>query len=341
MWKKIIILIVLLIGLVLLNGCGDKITKEEYDEIIAELEALKGLNRTFPADGYFTAFQPSVSSGAPEIITVSVRIKNDAIVEFFIDTLQSTKIVEGETVSFKFNWKTKKQLGYEYYMFPQSGKMVNGELDVEGYKQWLSENNKKEWFEQANLLEQFMLREGIDKVTIDENNKATNVSGVTIAVKTYVDLAKKAVEMAKAGKLLAVSGYGSGDIVWATADINRFKTISNYKLDTLQGKYQNGTFVYNEKSKQELGYEYYMFPQSGKKVEGVLDVEGYKEWLRANNKKEWFEQADLICHEFAKNGSYNFVIKSDGKIDNALVSGVTIGDNNYLKVLNQLLANAK
>jgi len=35
------------------------------------------------------------------------------------------------------------------------------------------------------------------------------------------------------------------------------------------------------------------------------------------------------------------VIKSDGKIDNALVSGVTIGDNNYLKVLNQLLANAK
>ena len=56
--------------------------------------------------------------------------------------------------------------------------------------------------------------------------------------------------------------------------------------------------------------------------------------------KEWFEQADLICHEFAKNGSYNFVIKSDGKIDNALVSGVTIGDNNYLKVLNQLLANA-
>ena len=38
MCKKIIILIVLLIGLVLLNGCGDKITKEEYNEIIAELE---------------------------------------------------------------------------------------------------------------------------------------------------------------------------------------------------------------------------------------------------------------------------------------------------------------
>ena len=59
--------------------------------------------------------------------------------------------------------------------------------------------NNKEWFEQANLLEQFMLREGIDKVTIDENNKATNVSGVLIAVKTYVDLAKKRLEMAKAG----------------------------------------------------------------------------------------------------------------------------------------------
>ena len=186
-----------------------------------------------------------------------------------------------------------------------------------------------------------MLNEGIEKVEIDENNKTTNVTGVTISVKTYVDLAEEAVNLAKAGKLQAVSGYDSGDIVWATADINRFKTITNFKLDVLQGKYQNATFVFNEKSKQELGYEYYMFPQSGKKVDGVLDVEGYKEWLKSNNKKEWFEQAYLICQEFAENGSYNFVIKSDGKIDNKLITGVTISDSGYLKVLNQLLANAK
>ncbi|MDD4243296.1 MAG: hypothetical protein PHG08_03200 [Bacilli bacterium] len=341
MFKKIVFSIILLFGFTFLNACGEKITKEEYEEILAELEALKGLNRTYPADGYFTAFQPSISSNLPEIITVSVRIQNDKIVEFYIDTLQSTKIVEGENVSFKYNWKTKKQLGYEYYMFPQSGRMENGELDVEGYIEWLRVNNKKEWFEQAKILEQFMLNEGIEKVEIDENNKTTNVTGVTISVKTYVDLAEEAVNLAKAGKLQAVSGYDSGDIVWATADINRFKTITNFKLDVLQGKYQNATFVFNEKSKQELGYEYYMFPQSGKKVDGVLDVEGYKEWLKSNNKKEWFEQAYLICQEFAENGSYNFVIKSDGKIDNKLITGVTISDSGYLKVLNQLLANAK
>jgi hypothetical protein len=341
MFKKIIM--ILIIGSIsfVLYACGNRVSKDEYDSIIAELENLKGINRTYPADGYFTAFSPSVNAGAPEIITVSVRIKDDKIVEYYIDTIQSTKITEGEKVTFKFNVKSKKQLKYEYYMYPQSGKLVNGELDIEGYKQWLAANNKKEWFEQANILEQFMLNQGIDKITIDENNKASNVSGVTIAVKEYVRLAQEAVANAKAGKLLAVTGYGSGDVIWATADINRSKTITNFKLDMLQGQVVNGSFVFNEKSKQELGYQYYMFPQSGKKVDGVLDVEGYKQWLKANNKKEWFEQADTICQEFEKNGSYNFVNQTGGKIDPNLVSGVSISDSGYLIVLNQVLANGK
>ena len=65
-----------------------------------------------------------------------------------------------------------------------------------------------------------MLREGIDKVTIDENNKATNVSGSQLRLK-LMSTWQKRLKWPK-GKLLMVA-VTDPDIVWATADINRFK----------------------------------------------------------------------------------------------------------------------
>ena len=46
-----------------------------------------------------------------------------------------------------------------------------------------------------------MLREGIDKVTIDENNKRPMSAGSQLRLK-LMSTWQKAVEMAKAGKLL-------------------------------------------------------------------------------------------------------------------------------------------
>ena len=305
----------------------------------AEISTLKG-ERTYAHDGVYTAFSYSLNHGAPQIVSVSVIIENDQIAGFFIDTLQSTAVQkddDGNATKFEFNAKTKKQLGYEYYMFPASGAKVDGVLDVEAYKAWLAENGKKEWFEQANVLEQYMLENGVEAVELD-GEKTTNVTGVTVTVKDYVDLAKEAVQNAKDGKLVAVTGHGS-DIVWATAKVDRYGKVTDYVIDQLQGKVVDGNYEFNEKSKQELGYDYYMFPASGKKVDGVLDVEGYKEWLAENGKKEWFEQVAILCAEFEANGIYNMALDASGKY--ITVSGVTIVDNKYIQVLSQVKANVK
>jgi hypothetical protein len=312
----------------------------ELEDLTAELEALRKDvgDRTFVHDGVFTAFEATISGG-PQIVSVSVIIKNDQISGFFIDTLQSTAIKNGEgaTTGYTFNLKTKKQLGYEYYMFPDSEAKVDGVLDVEAYKAWLAENNKKEWFEQANLLEQYMLVNGVDSVEFN-GTKASNVTGVTITANEYVAIAKKAIQNAKDGILTAVTGY-EDDVIWATAKIDVFGRVSDYKIDVLQGNgYKDGAFTFKEKSKQQLGYEYYMFPDSEAKVDGVLDVEAYKTWLAANGKKEWFEQVAILCAEFEANGGYNFLLENNRF---SLVSGVTIQDNKYIQVLNQVKANAR
>lgn len=359
MLKKILFSLFIVALSLSLVACGKKVSKEEYDAIVAELEAkkaeldakndelaqknaeieeLKNPTRTYKHDGVYTAFSYSLNKGAPQIVSVSVTIENDEIAGFFIDTLQSTAVKNGEeTTGYNFNAKTKKQLGYEYYMFPESRKKVDGVLDVEAYKEWLAENNKKEWFEQANLLEQYMLENGVEAVELDDE-KTTNVTGVTVTVKDYVDLAKEAVQNAKDGKLVAVTGYGS-DIVWATAKVDRYGKVTDYVIDQLQGKVVDGAYVFNEKSKQELGYDYYMFTDSDKKVDGVLDVEGYKEWLAENGKKEWFEQVAILCAEFEANGIYNMALDASGKY--ITVSGVTISDNKYIQVLSQVKANVK
>lgn len=313
--------------------------EDQITALRAEISTLKG-ERTYAHDGVYTAFSYSLNYGAPQIVSVSVIIENDQIAGFFIDTLQSSAVEkddENNATKFEFNAKTKKQLGYEYYMFPASEAKVDGVLDVEAYKAWLAENGKKEWFEQANVLEQYMLEKGVEAVVL-EGEKTTNVTGVTVTVKDYVDLAKEAVQNAKDGKLVAVTGYGS-DIVWATAKVDRYGKVTDYVIDQLQGKVVDGAYVFNEKSKQQLGYDYYMFPASEKKVDGVLDVEGYKEWLAENGKKEWFEQVAILCAEFEANGIYNMALEASGKY--ITVSGVTIVDNKYIQVLSQVKANVK
>jgi hypothetical protein len=361
MLKKILFSLFIVALSLSLVACGKKVSKEEYDAIVAELEAkkaeldakndelaqknaeieeLKNPTRTYKHDGVYTAFSYSLNYGAPQIVSVSVIIENDQIAGFFIDTLQSTAVQkddDGNATKFEFNAKTKKQLGYDYYMFSESGAKVDGVLDVEAYKAWLAANGKKEWFEQANVLEQYMLENGVEAVELD-GEKTTNVTGVTVTVKDYVDLAKEAVQNAKDGKLVAVTGHGS-DIVWATAKVDRYGKVTDYVIDQLQGKVVDGAYVFNEKSKQQLGYDYYMFPASGKKVDGVLDVEGYKEWLAENGKKEWFEQVAILCDEFEANGIYNMALDASGKY--ITVSGVTIVDNKYIQVLSQVKANVK
>ena len=66
--------------------------------------------------------------------------------------------------------KTKKQLGLNITC--SAWRKVDSVLDVEAYKARLAGNGKKEWFEQANVLEQYMLENGVEAVELDgENDK--------------------------------------------------------------------------------------------------------------------------------------------------------------------------
>ena len=296
---------------------------------------MKNPTRTYKHDGVYTAFEHSLNNNAPQIVSVSVTIENDEIAGFFIDTLQSTAVKNGEeTTGYNFNAKTKKQLGYDYYMFTASGKKVDGVLDVEAYKEWLAENNKKEWFEQANILEQYILENGVEAIEFD-GTKPTNVAGVTVSAKDYVELAKKAIQNAKDGKLLAVTGY-QDDIIWATATIDKDGIVSNYLIDVLQGQgIVDGTF--NLKINQTRMVMNIICSSFRQKVDDVLDVDAYKEWLAENN-KEWFEQVAILCAEFEANGPYNMALDNNKFLS---VSGVTISDNKYIQVLTQVKANVR
>ncbi len=321
MLKKIWAIVLVAVAVVCLAGCKDK--KDE--------------KRTYVADGSYVAYEYGDNYGAPELTWVTVEIKNDKIADVDINTIQSDATTDegGTTTGHTWKAKNKKELGYEYYMFPASGCKTDGVLDVEAYKTWLSTNGKKEWFEQVELIEKKIVDDqNADGFTV-EAGKVTNVTGVTVSSESYVTLAKAAIQNAKAGKVVAVKAaqYGnSAEYVVATADINAKGKLSNVKIDERQNKVVDGKVVWNEKTKQELGYEYGL--QRGTLENGwTLSLDEYKTALKENNKLEWFEEVALIVNVW-KTGTPT--VNTNGKFTN--VTGCTISNTGYVEVLEQLTA---
>lgn len=300
----------------------------------------KPAERTYVADGDYTAFKAEVYSGAPMVTSVTVTIKDDKIEKYYINCTQGkalTKSDNGEVVlTAEFNEKSKKELGYEYHMHYYIGYAPTDETPTEAeYIAWLKSNNKLEWFEQAARIEAAWLANGVDSVTVDAKSVINNVTGVTIKDGGYIALAKEAVDNAKAGKVQYYAVY-QDDVIWASGKVNKDGGLSEVVIDTLQGAADRSgvaAWKFNAKSKQQLGYGYQMF-YSGYKAEDTTPTEAeYIEWLKANNKLEWFEQAALIVKAYQANGSS---ILANGEF--ASVAGVTISDNNYIKVLAGLYA---
>lgn len=332
MFKKFLIVFVVALSVLFMGACG---------------------KRTYAADGVYTAFSNEIHKDGPQVTMVSVTIENDKVKSFFIDCLQSTKKVDEktQTVSWAFDAKTKKELKYAYGMhkFDYIGTLPeDAEYTEEGYKAWLEANNVKEWFQQAELLEAFFVKEGTDKITVDTESKAiNNVTGVTIKDGGYSKLAAEAVKLAKAGKAQVVVGDGNS-LAWVTAAVNKKGEFTSLKIDTLQGQVDaEGKFTWNEKSKQELGYAYGM--HRGKYedtlAEGVEGTEeGYKAWLKANNKFEWFEQVDKLAAYVLANGvDEKIVVGDDKKLSNApeVLTGVTVKVATYKTLFETLYNNFK
>ena len=276
---------------------------------------LFGCNSSeYKVDGEFLAYEAQVhTNGTMMVTTVSVTIEKGKIVDFNIDARQSKKTQNAETLAWTFTWneKTKKELGDAYGMVANGGAIA-------------------EWDVQAERIEAFWLENGVDSVTV-KDGVIDNVTGVTIKDGGYLALAKEAVELAKEGKFQAI--YCSGTNLYSAHMVVTPKgEIESLMLDTLQmnrASTTSGTFQWNAKTKQELGFEYKMHYSAS----GAADLTAYQAWLTANNKLEWFQQANLITDEIVENGW------STSAAEN-IPAGVTITTEDYFTVLTTLFGFA-
>jgi hypothetical protein len=276
---------------------------------------LFGCNSSeYKVDGEFLAYEAQVhTNGTMMVTTVSVTIEKGKIVDFNIDARQSKKTQNPETLAWTFTWneKTKKELGDAYGMVANGGAIA-------------------EWDVQAERIEAFWLENGVDSVTV-KDGVIDNVTGVTIKDGGYLALAKEAVELAKEGKFQAI--YCSGtDLYSAHMVVTPKGKVESLMLDTLQmnrASTTSGTFQWNLKTKQELGFDYKMHYNAS----GAADMAAYQAWLTANNKLEWFQQANLITDAIVANG-WTANAAED------VPAGVTITTTGYYAVLAKLFGFA-
>jgi hypothetical protein len=255
----------------------------------------------YKVDGEFLAYEVSIHRNAPQVTMVTVTIEDGEIVGYNIDARQgkATQTAGADTEedtsddewSYSWNEKTKKELRNEYGM-----KAVS---EIE-----------KEWFEQAEAIEAFMLENGVDAVETDADTYITNITGVSMKDGGYTALAAAALELAKEGKFQAVY-CSADDLVIATMMVDEKGVASNLVLDVLQGSPDGATFAFRDKTKQELGLEY-----------GMKDASAIG--------KEWFEQADAIAAYVFENGADSIQVNEDGDITN--ITGASVGDSGYSEV---------
>ncbi len=289
----------------------------------------------FLVDGDFTAYQVSVHSNAPQLTYVTVTVENGEIVAYDIDVRQGEAETDttGEVATYTYSWKeqTKKELGDDYGM-----KLYGTKYElVEGA--WVAneeESPEYEWYEQANLIEDYLLENGVDSVeTIDE--RISNVAGVTIKDSGYLALAAEAVELARQGKFQAVL-CTADDLYIASMVMDKDGEISELLLDVIQGEPDGDTFAWSELTKQEKGDAYGMegIGTAYEFVEGV--------WVASNEKTslEWYEQANLITDYIEANGWDDDLAALAGRgatIDGTTLiddlAGVTIHSQTYFDVL--------
>ncbi|MGE4571670.1 MAG: hypothetical protein AB7E09_02885 [Candidatus Izemoplasmatales bacterium] len=142
------------------NVAGVTIKDGGYTALAAEAVELA-------KNGIFQSYTPSMSHGKPQVTWVVLEMKADASIEkLTLDVLQST-ITEGV---FAWNPLTKQELGFDY------GMVANGGATLE-------------WFEQANLITDFVIENGVDALStieVEGSLELDNVTGVSITVDDYI-----------------------------------------------------------------------------------------------------------------------------------------------------------
>ncbi len=314
--KKVFLLLLAVVSTLLLISCNDS---------------------KYIVDGKFTAYEVSVHSNAPQLTYVTVTIENGEIVGYDINARQGTATISDDEVpvyTYAWNELTKKELADNYNMksYGTRYELVEGTWVVK-----TGEKPENEWYEQANLIEEYLLENGVNSVeTVEE--RISNVAGVTITNEGYLALALEAVELAKAGKFQALL-CASDDIYITSMEMDSKGEFINLMLDVLQGQPDGETFAWNGKTKQELGDDYGM-----KGIGSEYEFVG-GEWVSSDEKTslEWYEQANLITDYIETNGwdeNLAAIAGRGGTIDGtALIddlAGVTVHSQTLYDVLTEL-----
>jgi major membrane immunogen (membrane-anchored lipoprotein) len=120
-----------------------------------------------------------------------------------------------------------------------------------------------------------------------------------------------------------------------------------YDIDVRQGKRtQNAetlaySFSWNTQTKNELGYGYHMHYSAYTATLADINTateQGYQDWLEANDKLEWFEQAAIIEAYWLANG-VDSIVPVEGEFPAEI--GVSISDSNYVVLAAEAVELAK
>jgi major membrane immunogen (membrane-anchored lipoprotein) len=291
----------------------------------------------FTIDGEFTAYEVSVYSNAPQVTYVTVTISDGKIAGYNIDVRQGNQTVTTDvTTEYSYTWKsmTKKELGDAYNMklYGTKFELVNGEWVENG-----EESPEYEWYEQANLIEEYLLENGVDSIELIDG-RISNVAGVTINDSGYLALAEEALNLAKAGKFQAIL-CSNDDLYIATMEKDAEGEMISLMLDVLQGNPNGETFAWSEQTKQQAGDDYGM-----KGIGPAYEFVG-GEWVISDGKTslEWYEQANLITDYILANGfneNLEALANRGGTIDGTTLindlAGATIQTQTLYDVLAEL-----
>lgn len=305
--KKILVLLLVVVAAFGLSACQEK---------------------EFKVDGEFLAYSLEVNNNKPQVTFVTVTIEKGKIVGYNIDVRQGTRTQNSETQAYTWAWnaKTKKELGDDYGMAK-----VEGQL---------------EWYEQAALIEAYLLKNGVDSLDstpIGEAFAVDGMAGVTIK-NAYTEVAKAAVANAKEGLFTSIY-CSSTDFYFATMKVDAKGKVSDLVIDVRQSTrtQATGTFVWNAQTKQELGAAY------GMKGVGAKQVFANGAWTASTTEKttlEWNEQIQLILDYVAANGwdgSVDPIADRAGAKNGVMVdslAGVTIRTAGYYKLLDVIFEYA-
>ncbi|HOC98134.1 MAG TPA: hypothetical protein PKK80_03775, partial [Bacilli bacterium] len=146
--------------------------------------------------------------GSPNIVWVEATVDADgAFTALELNTLQGKVVKNAEDLVTGYAWnaKNKQELGYLYGMHNTNNadagyerQDLSTEEGLAAYKAYLAEQEKLEWFEQANMITAYALENGLANLKMNEAKKLDGsveaLAGVSITVDHYLAVLEQAYE---------------------------------------------------------------------------------------------------------------------------------------------------